>query len=77
MLPSPNETCTPHAAVAAATAAATARDAARRGPLLPPVLSFSAASSDSALPGNCFYRMGGDSTVTGNVTWLSPAACDP
>src|SRR5215469_4192705 len=23
------------------------------------------------------YRRGGDSTVTGNVTWLSPAACDP
>src|SRR6185437_3321375 len=23
------------------------------------------------------YRMGGDTTVTGNVTWLSPAACDP
>jgi hypothetical protein len=21
--------------------------------------------------------MGGDGTVTGNVTWLSPAACDP
>jgi hypothetical protein len=22
------------------------------------------------------YRRGGDSTVTENVTWLSPAACD-
>src|SRR5262245_17556115 len=29
--------------------------------------------------GHCvlLYRRGGDSTVTENVTWLSPAACDP
>src|ERR1035441_9542691 len=36
------------------------------------IVSFSCSPTCDLL-----YRMGGDSTVTGNVTWLSPAACDP
>jgi hypothetical protein len=48
-------------------------------------LPFIAASSRSRVgyrvvlllsPRTLLYRMGGDSAVTENVTWLSPAACD-
>src|SRR5580700_1716013 len=73
--PPEDEGLPPHA-VSTAAAATTARAPARRGPRLPPVLLFIAASSGTALPANHLYRTGGDSKGTENVTWLSPAACD-
>src|SRR5262252_6618315 len=60
-----------------ATAAATAATARHR-PRLLPVFLFIAASIKARISHRVLlYRRGGDRTVTGNVTWLSPAACDP
>jgi hypothetical protein len=39
-------------------------------------LSFITAPSETVLITNRLYRRGGDSTVTEDVTGLSPAACD-
>src|SRR5499427_5134061 len=59
-----------------ATAAATAATARHR-PRLLPVFLFIAASIKARIGHRVLlYRREGDSTVIGNVTWLSPAACD-
>jgi hypothetical protein len=60
-----------HAVVSKAAAARAAMAIALRAPK---ILLFIALSLTRLLLR--LYRMGGDSTVTGNVTWLSPVTCD-
>jgi DNA-binding response OmpR family regulator len=73
--PAPVGVLPPQAAVSRAVTTRAARTPARRRPVSLFIVAI--LESRNWLLSRQLYAAGGNSTVTGNVTWLSPATCDP
>src|SRR3981081_4319558 len=73
--PAPVGVLPPQAAVSRAVTTRACRTPARRRPVSLFIVAI--LESRNWLLSRQLYAAGGNSTVTGNVTWLSPATCDP